>query len=585
MEHCLDDRLRRSGALVGGKFMEFFFPSVLMAASISLSLIVDSIIVSNILGEDALGAINLIIPITLCFTAVSGMFGIGSASCISMFKGKLDPLRADKCLSLSCLAWLLCSAVGVLLGLFCTPQISAFLSGDSGLEELVARYLRVYLLGSPFTFITLIFPYIIKADGQPKLSANALIVANATNLVLDLVYMGLMDMGIAGGALATITGNAVGSCLYVVYIMSKGRTLRLAKLARGDFRLYGDMFRMSVSSIFGQALMFAKIWIFNMIVTSTAGKEGLAAFSICSFCLSFVSLFIAGGAQTMMPMISAFNGARDFSAIRLTMRKALKIILLCCVGVTLLFELFPGAIMTVYGIDDALVLELGMTAVRLFSLAFVGIGFSFMFMYYVQSNGRPAFAMQICALEGFIIIVPVCLALSRVLGSEGIWLSYSINEILVAAFIILRSRHTVAVSGGRLSGLFMLEEPEQPWLELSVDVSDGELAAAACEALDAFACEHYGAENAAELAGLALGLSHRAYCEKPGRKRGENVDVVAREGRLLFKDMGRDYALLSEAPELERLKDSGCGYENTLMIGMNYSNIGLKKEAANGQDV
>ena len=255
------------------------------------------------------------------------------------------------------------------------------------------------------------------------------------------------------------------------------------------------------------------------------------------------------------------------------------------VGVTLLFELFPGAIMTVYGIDDALVLELGMTAVRLFSLAFVGIGFSFMFMYYVQSNGRPAFAMQICALEGFIIIVPVCLALSRVLGSEGIWLSYSINEILVAAFIILRSRHTVAVSGGRLSGLFMLEEPEQPWLELSVDVSDGELAAAACEALDAFAREHYGAENAAELAGLAFGLSHRAYGEKPGRKRGENVDVVAREGRLLFKDMGRDYALLSEAPELEKLKDSGCGYENTLMIGMNYSNIGLKKEAANGQDV
>ena len=59
MEHCLDDRLRRSGALVGGKFMEFFFPSVLMAASISLSLIVDSIIVSNILGEDALGEVTV----------------------------------------------------------------------------------------------------------------------------------------------------------------------------------------------------------------------------------------------------------------------------------------------------------------------------------------------------------------------------------------------------------------------------------------------------------------------------------------------------------------------------------------------
>lgn len=585
MEHCLDDRLRRSGALVGGKFMEFFFPSVLMAASISLSLIVDSIIVSNILGEDALGAINLIIPITLCFTAVSGMFGIGSASCISMFKGKLDPLRADKCLSLSCLAWLLCSAVGVLLGLFCTPQISAFLSGDSGLEELVARYLRVYLLGSPFTFITLIFPYIIKADGQPKLSANALIVANATNLVLDLVYMGLMDMGIAGGALATITGNAVGSCLYVVYIMSKGRTLRLAKLARGDFRLYGDMFRMSVSSIFGQALMFAKIWIFNMIVTSTAGKEGLAAFSICSFCLSFVSLFIAGGAQTMMPMISAFNGARDFSAIRLTMRKALKIILLCCVGVTLLFELFPGAIMTVYGIDDApgtgaghdggAAVFAGLCGHRLFLHVHVlrpvqrqaGLCNADLRTggFHNNSSGLPG-ALTRPGQRGDMAVVfdkrdtrrgvhhtalpAYCCGLRR--ETERPFHAGGAGAALAGA---LRRRFGRGARGRGVRGA-------------------GRLCARALR----------GGERA-ELAGLALGLSHRAYGEKPGRKRGENVDVVAREGRLLFKDMGRDYALLSEAPELERLKDSGCGYENTLMIGMNYSNIGLKKEAANGQDV
>ena len=96
----------RNGRLVNRKFTEFFFSSVLMAASISLSIIIDAAIVGNILGSSALGAINLIMPLTLCFSAISGMFGIGSATCISMFKVKMDSESANKSLTLSrCVSW------------------------------------------------------------------------------------------------------------------------------------------------------------------------------------------------------------------------------------------------------------------------------------------------------------------------------------------------------------------------------------------------------------------------------------------------------------------------------------------------
>lgn len=573
-------QLDRSGVLVGRKFMEFFLPSVMMAASISLSLIVDSIIVSNILGDDALAAVNLILPITLCYTAVSGMFGIGSASCISMLKGRMDERGADKCLTLSCIAWALVSLIGVLLGLFCTWQVSAFLSGDSGLTELVADYLRVYLLGSPFTFVTLIFPYIIKADGQPRLSSLALVIANATNLCLDVVCMRGFGMGLEGAALATITGNAVGTALYLVYVFSKGRTLRLSKLRRADLRLYADMYRMSVSSIFGQALMFAKMWIFNMIVTAEAGQAGLAAFSICSFCLSFVSMFIAGGAQTMMPMVSAFNGAKDYNAIRLTVKKSLRLILSCCIAVTVLFELFPDAIMAIYGVDGEDTAAIGRVAVRLFSLAFTGIGFSFMYMYYAQSSGRSAFAMQICALEGFCIIVPVCFVLSKIWSSNGIWISYSVNEILTALFIVLRARHTVRRSEGKLCGLFMLRRPEPPELELSVDVDDAAQLRLAAETAAQHVRENYpGAGDVTELCLAALELARSAYAESPGRAKTAVADVIVRDGTLFIKDMGRDYALLRDKGPYERLRELCGGFESTQMIGMNYTGIAFCKEA------
>ena len=82
------------------------------------------------------------------------------------------------------------------------------------------------------TFIILFFSHIIRADGKPKLSSNVFIIANAVNLYLDVVYMKLMHMRLAGAALATISGYAVGTLLYIIYIKSKGRTLKITKIKR-----------------------------------------------------------------------------------------------------------------------------------------------------------------------------------------------------------------------------------------------------------------------------------------------------------------------------------------------------------------
>lgn len=579
MNHITESSIERSSNLVGKKFMEFFLPSVLMAASISLSLIIDSIIVGNVLGSKALAAMNLIVPISLCFTAISAMFGIGSATCIPMFKGKMDGKNADKCLTLSCLAWALCSIAGILAGMFSFRTIAAFLAGSSGLTDLVAEYLRVYLLGSPFTFITLIFPYIIKIDGKPKLSSNALIVANVINLCLDIVYMQFMGMGIGGGALATVTGNAVGAFLYLIYVRSNCRTLHLSRLKASDFKLYKDMFKMSISSIFGQGLMFSKIWIFNMIISATAGQAGLTAFSICTSCLSFVSLFIAGGAQTMMPMVGAFSGAKDYSAIRLTMDRAFKLILKCCILVTILFELVPGVILNIYGISGGTVMETGTTAIRLFSLAFAGIGFSFMFMYYMQAMGRPAFAMQICALEGFIIIVPVCFLLANLLGEEGIWISYTVNELLTALFILLKAKSILKKSEGHLHSLYLLEEPEPPVLEFSVDVSDKAQIQKAQNCIIEHVKEHYCCrKDILQITTDFFDLARYAYQQKTGLKKGDTADIIVRNGKMYFKDMGREYAMLECGSRIEKMREMYHDYDSTLMIGMNYSSIGLERK-------
>ena len=566
----------RNDLLVKKKFGEFFIPTILMAASASLSIIVDSVIVGNILGESELAAVNLIMPMSLCFTAISAMFGIGSSTCISMFKGRMDSKNANRFITLSFAAWMFFSIITVVLGFTLSAPMASFLSGDSGLHEYVHDYLKIYLIGSPFTFATLIFPHIIKADGQPKLSSKSLIIANVSNLVLDVVYMELLHLEITGAALATITGNAIGAIIYITYICSRKRTLGFIKVTFSDLKLYGDMFKMSISSIFGQGLMFAKMWIFNMIISGTAGQAGLTAFSVCTSCLSFVSMFISGGAQTMIPMVGAFEGAKDNTAIRFTVRKAFAVVIGCCAVITVLFELFPDVVMSLYGIDDSAVIEMGRVAIRLFALSFVFTGFTFMFMYYAQAKRMPVFSMQICALDGFVIIVPAGLLLAWLCGSNGIWLSYIVNGILVSLFIVLRSKHTVKRSNGSLYSLFMLKKPSDDAIEFSVDISDDDKIKEAIGIIT----ERVG-NDAEDIVGYMFELSKNAYIRKTGLKKGDTVDVIFDSGKLSFKDIGADYRLLEDNSCTEKIKKLNSTYENTLMIGINYSTVILEKREVN----
>ncbi len=564
--------LERNDVLVGKKFKEFFFPSVLMAMSASLSIIVDSMIVGNVLGDRELAAMNLIMPLSLCFTAVTAIFGIGSSTCISVFKGKMDDRRADKCLTLSCIAWIGCSMIGVFLGLFATDPIAAFLSGSSGLTELTADYLRVYLIGSPFTFVTMIFPHIIRVDGKPKLASNVLIIANAVNLILDVVYMKYMGMGLEGGALATISGYALGTLIYLSYAFSKERNLHLSGIASADFRVYIDMVKMSVASISGQGFMFAKIWIFNMIVASVAGQAGLTAFSVCTSCLSFVSMFIAGASQTMMPMVAAFKGAEDHTAIGMTIRRALKVIIGCCLATTVLFEIFPGTVLGLFGVTGGESLSIGIVAVRLFSITLTGIGITFLYMYYMQASGRPGFSMMICALEGFFVIVPVALLLAWQMGINGFWLAYTVNELIVIIIIYIKARRTVKKSQGELFSVFMLNKPESGTLELSVDVSEPEMI---CEAIERM--EKAADKDAAEALQCIFDLSRRGYEEKHGLKKGAMADVIKTGNRISFKDMGKDHSSLRREDIFEKMIAMDISFEHTLMIGMNYAKFKTKE--------
>lgn len=594
--------LKRNSRLINQKFTEFFVASILMAASISLSIMIDSIIVGNVLGEKQLAAVNLVMPLTLCFTAVCAIFGIGSSTLISVLKGKMEQKKADRVFSLSGIAWAFLSVIGILLGLFMCRPIASFLSGASGLEDYVVQYLRVYLVGAPFTFAMLILPYILKSDGRTKLASVTLVTANAVNLILDVVFMKYCGMGLAGGALATITGYVVGTAMSVTYFKSPERSIHFAKVKWTDFKMFRDMFDYSISSCLGQGLMFVKVWIFNMMAASLEGQNGIVAFSVCMSCLSLVSMFISGGAQTMIPMVGSFRGAKDQTAVHLTMKTTLRLVLVSCLLVTILLEILPRQVLGIYGVVEAEAVQIGIGALRLFSLSFIGVGFTFIMMYYFQAIAMPAFSMQICSLDGLLVVVPLGWILSRIMGLNGIWLAFPLTGICMFLFITIKSRYLAKKSDGRLYSVFLFEQSDQAVkkLEMTVDVMHAEKRKEAAVQLADFVTEQSAllaarqSENAMTETGKdvqniksaiedVLYLSAMDYEAATEHKGGFGIaDIIltcSDRVELSVEDAGRARQAISDdratvIQELgERLEHRGMKYDWSLMIGMNHTRV------------
>ncbi|MFP4284695.1 MAG: MATE family efflux transporter, partial [Desulfovermiculus sp.] len=167
--------------LVAEKFRQYLLPTILMTMSTSMALVVDGIIVGNLLGARELAALNLTMPLTLCFSTLFAMVGVGGSTLMSMARAGRDEEGVAAIVTLSTA---LLAGGGVLfsvLGTIFLPQITRALSSQAELQSLVSAYAWVTLLGAPVQILVPGLTFFIRSDGAPNFASKVLIVANIVN--------------------------------------------------------------------------------------------------------------------------------------------------------------------------------------------------------------------------------------------------------------------------------------------------------------------------------------------------------------------------------------------------------------------
>ena len=456
----------RKGTLLRKKFNEYLVSTLAMSASLYLAAIVDNIMVGNILGADALAAVNLTTPILFIKNIVFSIFIYGGNTLAAMYNGKRDNQSADKTFTFSVLFGILMSSLVVAAGILLAQPTAMLLSQGGQFYAQTLAYIVPLWVSGPLVVLNSGTAAYVRTDGMKKLAVALPIVSNIINLALDYVYMAGFGWGVAGAGWATVTGYAAGSLLLVFYFTSKQRTVRFVRVSPKDIRILLGVLHTGLPTALIHVCNFLRTAFINAIILASAGAVGMQIVTICLSAFNVALIFINGSATTLMPICGALYGESDNKGVRYVLRFALTVTEIMCLVVLLVFELFPvpvGRLFVRLPAETAAQLE---AALRIFSVCIPFYGVSYILRAFYQSTKQRGAASLFTVLEGVVFIVPLIYLFSRT-SQNLMWLSFALAEI-ASILVTVLVMQLIAKRKNRRNFLMLERAKEQNTLDMTI---------------------------------------------------------------------------------------------------------------------
>ena len=413
-------------------FLRCALPNMISMAASSLYTIADGIFVGRFLGEEALAAVNLVMPFLFIGFVFSDMVAVGSSVQIAIHLGEHREREASVIFTrCSLLIEAIALAVGV-LGFFFARPLLELMGADPSVTQLACQYLQVFALFTPAVMIYFAVDNYLRICGLTRYSMVLNVTASLLNIGLDYLFLAVFRWGIASAALASCLSLALGSLMGLVPLIGGKLPLRFVKgrLRRGLLKniLYNGSSEF-FTNISGSLLMI----IVNSLLLHLEGSRAVAAFSIVMYVDSVTASLLYGLADSMQPAISYCYGARLSRRMLAFEKRVLLAGALISSAAFLTMRLGGRALLPLFvGDGDPALIEMSLQAMTLFSFSYLtgwaGVGLSSFF----TAVDRPALSLGLSLGRSLIFPLLILACLVPVLGLDGVWLTSPFSSLLTA---------------------------------------------------------------------------------------------------------------------------------------------------------
>lgn len=408
--------------------------------------IVDSVFVSRV-SEQALTAVSLAFPAQNLMIGLATGTAVGVNALMGRALGAGMRERADRVANNGIFLAVVGFVISALLGLTCS---NLFFRSQTQVESIIAMgndYLRIVTIGSLGMFCQIMYERLLQGTARSLLSMYTQGLGAIVNIILDPVFIFVLDMGVAGAAVATIIGQFCGCALAIYFNHKKNTDITLSLRGfRPDWRLIGEIYAIGLPSVIMIAIGSVMTFLMNKILITyhSAHETAATAFGVYFKLNSFVFMPIFGMNNGVIPIVAFNYGAQNRRRMVETIKRSTLYASCIMVFGMALFLLIPGPLLKIFDATDTM-LTVGVPALRIISLSFCMAGACIALGSSFQALGKSIYSMITSIIRQLVFLVPIAYVLARYGASIGnddlVWWCYPIAEIASLSLTLGFFRH------------------------------------------------------------------------------------------------------------------------------------------------
>ena len=526
--------------IVRKTYYSFVLVSILSSLTATAGMLIDNIIVGRYLGSEALGAMGIVGPVSLVFSAIGNICSGGGGARAAQALGRGERDRFSLIFTVNMLFVLAIGTLLTVLGVLYTPAIAILLGAKDTLLTPATDYLYGFFLGTIPTILLSAMMCFVRIDGSPKLPLVCICVMSAANIVLDLMMVHVFHLGMFGMALATTISYVLAVSTALTHFLKKDSTLKLVR-PKGFFKDLSQTFLTGFPTAISRISDTCKVMLLNHMLVTYISVAAVTALNVRTTVSNFLGAVVLGIGQAATPTIGMFFGEEDRTAVKDTLKTTLRLGLAMNSVLGIVLLLFPSFFAGLLGVTDGNLMSMSVMAIRLFGIGMPLQLINSALLNYYQCTKKVGMATMICLLQSLVYTVMFAFILIQPMGATGVWLAFLIGEILT----ILTVGLVLCIRNGKFAISFdtilMLDsqfggDPKDK-LELSIGNSMEEVM------LISSGIYKFGRNrriNAETLNMLSLCIEEMAgnvvrHAFKPGEKRWLDLTIVDKPEMLILR--------------------------------------------------
>ena len=408
--------------------------------------IVDSVFVSRV-SEQALTAVSLAFPAQNLMIGLATGTAVGVNALMGRALGAGQRERADRVANNGIFLAIVGFLISAALGLTCSDL---FFRSQTQVESIIRMgndYLHIVTIGSLGMFCQIMYERLLQGTGRSMLSMYTQSLGAIINIALDPVFIFVLDMGVAGAAVATIIGQFCGCALAIHFNHKKNTDITLSiRGFRPDWRLIGEIYAIGLPSVIMIAIGSVMTFLMNKILITyhSAHETAATAFGVYFKLNSFIFMPIFGLNNGVVSILAFNYGAQNRRRMMETIKRSALYASCIMIFGMILFLAIPGPLLKIFDATDTM-LTVGIPALRIISLSFCMAGACISLSSSFQALGKSIYSMILSILRQLGVLVPAAYLLARYGASIGsddlVWWCYPISELAALILTLLFFRH------------------------------------------------------------------------------------------------------------------------------------------------